>query len=354
MPANLTPQYLSARKRFQSALTDVEKIEVLKEMIALVPKHKGTDKLRADLRSRLSKLQKQPKKKAGGRRLSEYSVKRQGAAQVTLVGAPNVGKSQIVASLTNVYTEVAPYPLTTVKPIVGMMPYEDIHIQLIDTPPITDSPPQPWLLDIIRNADMVLLIIDLSCDEVLEQIENVIEKLTSSRINLVEREPEPEEELEDEEGLLDWRMYKKTIIVANKDDAKKAQERLEVLRDLYSEGFPIISISAKEARGGEAMCSPFGSVTTSESGKGLDVLQEEIFKALSIIRVYTKTPGQKADKIDPIILPIGSTVLNAATKIHKEFANLRYAKLWGSSKFDGQTVGKEQMLEDGDIVEFHF
>jgi len=350
MPANLTPQYLSARKRFQNAQTDEEKIEILKEMIALVPKHKGTDKLRADLRSRLSKLQKQPKKKAGGRKFSEYSVKQQGAAQITLVGAPNVGKSQIVASLTNVHTEVAPYPLTTVKPIVGMMPYEDIHIQLIDTPPITDSPTQPWLLDIIRNSDMVLLVIDLSSDEALEQIENVIEKLKYSRINLVEKEPEPKEELEDEEELLDWRMYKKTMIVANKNDAEKAQERLEVLRDLYSEGFPIISISAKEARGDKPTSSPFGFVTTS----GLEVLKEEIFQSLSIIRVYTKAPGQKADKSDPIILPIGSTVIDAATKIHKEFANLRYAKLWGSGKFDGQAVGREQMLEDGDIVEFHF
>jgi len=334
MPANLTPQFLAARKSFQSAQTDEEKIECLKEMIALVPKHKGTDKIRADLRARLSKLQKQPKKKAGGKRFSEYTVRRQGAAQVTLIGAPNVGKSQIVANLTNVHTEVAPYPLTTVKPIVGMMPYEDVYIQLIDTPPITDSPTQPWLLDIIRNADMILLVVDLSSDEALEQIENVMDKLKYSKINLVKEEPEPEEELEDEEALLDWRMYKKTMVVASKNDAEKAQERLDVLKELYSEEYPIISISG-------------------ETGEGLDVLKEEIFKALFIIRVYTKAPRQKADKSDPVILPIGSTVIEAATKIHKEFADLKYAKLWGSGKFDGQSVGREQILEDGDIVEFH-
>jgi len=328
MPANLPPQYYEAEKRYRDARTNEERLAILKEMWAIMPKHKGTDKLQGDLKAKISELKKEMQKpRTAGRRIYSRRVPRQGAAQVVLIGFPNVGKSQILSRLTKATPQVAPYPFTTQEPQVGMIEFEDIKIQLIDTPPIRDDFIQSWLPPIIRSADLILLVVDLGSDEVLEEIDGVIRRLEESRIKLVSDEPEGV-------GLF-GDAYKKSIILGNKSDLEGAGPNLEALKDLYADKFPIISISSKD------------------SGNGIR-LKKEIYQALNIIRVYTKEPGKPADLKDPVVLKKGSIVLDAAKAIHKDFAhNLRYVRMWGSSKFDGQQVDRDHPLEDGDIVEFH-
>ena len=328
MPANLPPQYYAAKKRFELSKDIDEKIEILTEMLAIMPKHKGTDKLRADVRSRLASLRKEAQRRPSKRKhYAGYHIERQGAAQIALVGSPNVGKSRIVASLTNAEVQVAPYPFTTVKPVVGMMPYEDINIQLIDTPPISDDFLDPFLPDLLRRVDLILLATDIGDDDALDQIEFVVAKLAASGIKLVAEEVEDGDEY----------ICKKTIIVANKEDLEGSRERLDILKELYSHRFPIIPISA-------------------ETGNGLDFLKKQIYDALCIIRVYTKAVGRKADLTDPIILRRGSTVIDAAAEIHRDFfENLKFAKIWGGerNKYDGLRVTRDHLLEDGNIIEFH-
>jgi ribosome-interacting GTPase 1 len=327
MPANLPPQYYEAEKRYREAKDPQTKLKVLHEMFAIMPKHKGTDKLQADLKSRISKLKKELQQKKKASRRDQYFVEKEGAACVVLIGAPNVGKSQILSSLTHATPEVAPYPYTTLKPLCGMMPFENIQIQLVDTPPISPDFMEPWLAGIIRQADLVLLVVDLLSENMLEETESVLKKLEQLKIQL-----EPEEK---EVNPLDGIAHKKTMILANKDESRESEENLGVLKDFYGQRFPIFSISAKGKR-------------------NLDGLKKLIFDSLDILRVYTKVPSKKADFNDPVILKIGSTLLDAAKAIHKDFAyKLKYARIWGNGVYDGQMVQKDFVLKDGHVVEFH-
>ncbi|TET28345.1 TGS domain-containing protein [Candidatus Aerophobetes bacterium] len=328
MPANLPPQYYEAERRYRLVKTNQERLAILKEMWAIMPKHKGTDKLQADLKAKISRLKREMQKKTQvGKSTYSHHIAREGAAQVVLLGPSNVGKSQILASLTDASPQVAPYPFTTRDTVVGMMKFENINIQLVDTPPITREYMEPWLSEIIRETDLVLLTADLGRDSLLEDIEAVVRKLEESKIKLVAREPEVK--------VTQEMRYKRAIVGANKRDLPNANKRLKTLKDVYSDKFPIYSLSAT-------------------SRAGLDHLKEKIYKALNIIRVYTKSPGKGADRSEPIILKKGSRVIDAARAIHKDFANkLRYARMWGSGKFEGQKVQKDHPLEDGDILEFH-
>jgi ribosome-interacting GTPase 1 len=327
MPANLPPQYYEAERRYREAKEPQDKLKILHEMFAIMPKHKGTDKLQADLKFRISKLKKEIQQKKKASRRDQYFVEKEGAACVVLIGAPNVGKSQILSSLTNATPEVAPYPYTTLKPLCGMMPFENVQIQLVDTPPISFDFMEPWLAGIIRQADLVLLVVDLLSENMLEEAEAVFKKLEQSKIQL--------ESEEKEVNPLDGIAHKKTMILGNKNESKDSEENLTVLKDLYGQRFPIFSISAK-------------------GKKNLEELEKKIFDSLGILRVYTKVPGKKADFDDPVILKIGSTLLDAARSIHKDFAhNLKYARIWGNGVYDGQMVQKDFVLKDGHVVEFH-
>lgn len=328
MPANLPPQYYEAERRYRLVKTNQERLAILKEMWAIMPKHKGTDKLQADLKAKISRLKREMQKKTRvGKSTYSHHIAREGAAQVVLLGPSNVGKSQILASLTDASPQVAPYPFTTRDTVVGMMKFENINIQLVDTPPITREYMEPWLSEIIRETDLVLLTADLGRDSLLEDIEALVRKLEESKIKLVAREPEVK--------VTQEMRYKMAIVGANKRDLPNANKRLKTLKDVYSDKFPIYSLSAT-------------------SRAGVDYLKEKIYKALNIIRVYTKSPGKGADRSEPIILKKGSRVMDAARAIHKDFANkLRYARMWGSGKFEGQKVQKDHPLEDGDILEFH-
>jgi len=323
MPANLTPQYLEAERNFRMAKTTLEKIACLEEMLSIMPKHKGTDHLRADLRTKIAKLTQSLDKKTATQRAS-MMIEKMGAGQLAVIGPPNSGKSQIVASLTKATPTVASYPFTTQNATPGMMAYENIQIQLIDTPPLSEQPPEWWILNIIRRADALLIVIDLSNDP-LSQLETIIDKLLEKKMGLWQIEPA------DEELLV---TVKKALVVCNKKDLDVDSENFNILKEIYGDRLKLVAISAQ--------------------GRKLDELRLAIFRLLDIIRIYTKVPGGKPDYEDPIVLPTGSTLEEAAASVHKDFARkMKYARIWGSGKHDGVMASRDHVLQDGDVIEVH-
>jgi len=330
VPANLPPQYLEAERRYREAKSIPEKIKALESMLAIMPKHKGTDKLRGQLRSKLSKLKSESEKKGGaGRKGSLFTVKREGIAQALVLGLTNVGKSQLVLALTNANPEVADYPVTTRKPIPGMMPFENIQIQLVDVPPINFEIGEAWLSPMARNADILIIMVDLSGDP-LTQVEEVLARLEDIRIKPIGVEGEVIHS--GEAAIFEPR---RALIVANKVDLDGAEEREGMLRERYGRSFPVFSLSAQR-------------------GIGLEDLRRGIFEALEIVRVYTKPPGKEPEFSEPVILKKGSTVEDAANSVHKDFVSkMKFARIWGSEKYQGQMVKRDYVLEDGDVIEFH-
>ena len=326
MPANLTPQYFDAEKKFRAARGPFEKIAALEEMLSVMPKHKGTDHLRAELRTRIAKLNQQAAKKSGGQRAS-MMIEKEGAAQVVIVGLPNSGKSQLLTSLTNASPAVGDYPFTTQSATPGMMEYEDIKIQLIDMPPLAPQAIQWWLPPILRQADALLLVVSLAEDPV-SQVAALREQLVGIRITIGDREApdmEPDE----------LTCPKKALLVGTKADLDSGGRNRQTLESEYRAELPVVPVS----------------VTDNGS---LDELKSRLDRLLDIIRVYTKAPGTKPDLTDPVVLPVGATLADAATAVHKDFAaKLRYARIWGSGKHDGVSARRDHVLKDGDIIELH-
>lgn len=330
MPANLTPQYYAAEDAYKKASSVEEKIEALQEMLAVIPKHKGTEKIQADLKRRLSKLREEGEKKARTARFNPFSIEKQGAGQGIIVGFPNAGKSSLLATMTKAKAKIAAYPFTTTLPLTGMMPYKDILIQLVDTPPLTSEGAPPGLLNTLRGGDLLLIVIDAGSDDCLEQVEKTLSFLTEKRViqKEIKQNNLPDQPVQDE------RKYLPYIIVANKMDLQNSEDNLTILNELMP-GLTLTGISLKEKT-------------------GLDSLKDRIFQALSIIRVYTRAPGKQPDMENPFVLKKGGTVLDLAYNIHRDFPErLKNARVWGSAKFDGQTVARDYVLEDGDIVELN-
>ena len=325
MPANLPPQYFEAEKRYRSAREPDEKIAALEAMLAIMPRHKGTDRLHAVLRRKIAKFSQEAERKSATARRAGFYITREGAGQVMLIGPANTGKSRLLAALTEAIPEVAEYPFTTKIPMPGMMKFEDIQIQLVDTPPIGRKEVRILLANVLRNADLIAIVVDLSLEPV-SQIEAALQGLREARI-----EPLTDDELQVTPGSY----ARKMLIVGNKNDSADSSRNWERLRSQYVKLFPLVSISARE-------------------GRGLEEFKKTIYQALNIIRVYTKTPGSKADLTDPMVVEKGTTLEEAAEALHKDFyQNLKYAVIWGSGKYDGQRVSKGHVLQDGDIVEFH-
>jgi len=325
MPANLPPQYFEAEKRFRAAKEPEEKIAALEAMLAIMPRHKGTDKLHAMLRQKIARFSQEAERKFATARRAGFYISREGAGQVMLVGPASAGKSQLLATLTEAIPEIAEYPFTTKTPIPGMMKFEDIQIQLVDTPPIGRKEVRVLLSNVLRNADIIAIVIDLSREPV-SQVEAALQGLREARI-----EPLTDDGTQVTPGSYPRRM----LIVGNKNELAGSNENWQRLCSQYARLFPLVSISARE-------------------GGGLEEFRRAIYQALNIVRVYTKTPGSKADMTDPMVLEKGSTVKEAAESLHKDFyQNLKYAVVWGSGKYDGQRVSKGHVLQDGDIVEFH-
>ncbi|MCK8604179.1 GTPase [Desulfoferrobacter suflitae] len=268
-----------------------------------------------------------PTKKGTSKRESEYSVEREGAGQVVLVGAPNVGKSSLVASLTNAQPEIADFPHSTWKPTPGMMVFENIQFQLVDTPPISKDFVDSWMIDLLRRADMLMVVVDLHCGT-LQQLDDSLAILQELRI-YAEGSPVPD-------GLTKTPFFKKLLIVVNKMDTADDEEDFAVFLELSEITLPAIGLSAS-------------------TGRNLPALPRKIYELSDIIRIYTKAPGSKSsDRGVPFVLPQQSTLENLAAKIHKDFAaHLKYAKVWGQGVHDGQMVHRDYVLHDGDVVEIH-
>ena len=326
MPANLPPQYFDAEKNFREAKDPMEKIAALEEMLAIMPKHKGTDHLRAELRTRIAKLNQLAAKKSGARRAS-MAIEKEGAAQVAVIGLPNSGKSQLISTITNASPPVAEYPFTTHSATPGMMEFENIKIQMLDTPSLVPQAIQFWLPPLLRGADALLIMVDLSHDP-LEQMETITAQLKKMRIVLGDGgggEEDPEFTI--------W--HRKALIIGNKLDLDGAAPNYEALKAEYEGQFPVIAVSARQ-------------------GTGLEELKAKVYEVLDIIRVYTKVPGSKADFNDPIVIDRGSTLADAAAEVHKDFAaGMKFARIWGSGKHDGIMAKRDHVLKDGDIIELH-
>jgi ribosome-interacting GTPase 1 len=323
MPANLTPDYYKAEQWYREATTAEEKILALEQMLAVMPKHKGTDHLKADIRRKLSALKEgeERKHKAGG--VDIFHVPRMGAGQVVLLGFPNSGKSSIVGILTNAKVHVADFPYATNAPVPGMMNFEGVHIQIVDTPPITADYIAPGQVGTYRNCDLIVVVIDLSgnIEEQLKVCLNFLE--TKGMLPTEQAGP-------DTSGLI-----KKVICVGTKLDIAP-EGSADGLRQLCGNRFEVIEVSIV-------------------SGEGMGELPKEIFRQLKIIRVYAKPPGKKPDMNEPFTIPQGSTVLDLANVIHRELAEkLKTARIWGTGVYEGQSVQKHHVLQDKDIVELHF
>ena len=324
MPANLTPDYRAAEARFRAAVTREERIATLEEMIRLLPKHKGTDHLHADLRSRLSHLRREPKPSAT--KTHSHRIPREGAGQVALVGCPNGGKSSLVAALTHAKPEVAPYPLTTRDATPGMMPYEDVGIQLVDLPPLCKQHVDPWVYDLVRAADLAWLVVEL--EDALSGIDVVRELLATRGLEL---HPAGAEGRASRPG---WDS-KPALLVVTGMDLPTAERDLEALKELLDVPWPVVPVS---------------TVTRA----GLTDLGRRTFDALGIVRIYAKEPGKDPDRARPFTLPLGSTVGDLARTIHNDIAaKLKFARVWGRGAFAGQTVGETHVLAEGDVVEIH-
>ncbi len=320
MPANLPPQYFDVEKKYREAKDPQEKLVYLQQLLSIVPKHKGTEKLRAELKTKIKKFKesitKQKKSKGAGG--AWYQVEKQGAGQAVLVGLPNSGKSSLLNTLTHAHVQVGDYPFTTQLPQVGMMEFENIKIQLVDTPPLYEDSP-PWLFGLYRNSDFLLIVLDGEGD-VVKDFEIIQKALNDKNIFLKEHE---------------FGDIKNPIIVLNKCDNQNKISAKNLFQAQYDEDFTLVTISATH-------------------DANIDVLREKIFRALNIIRVYTKKIGKPILKDEPVVLKQGATIIDAAEHIHKDFKkNLKYARLWNESGYSGQRVEKNHVLTDEDVVEFH-
>ena len=340
MPANLSPEYKAAEASFRKARDPRERLACLREMLRTIPKHKGTDHLQADIKSRIKELSEElegPKKGGAARGGPALVIRPQGAAQLALIGPPNSGKSALHARLTGSHVEVAPYPFTTQYPEPGMMPHADVHFELVDLPAVSPEHPVPWLAGTLQTADACLLVVDLGDPACVDQVQALHEVLSTRRITLSERWPvDPAGTAVSDADEDPFAIRLPALMLANKADlaADEATE-VQTFQELSGYRYPALAVSA-------------------ESGQGLGEIGAWLFDHLAIVRVYTKAPGKPVEKRQPFTLRRGETVEDVARLVHGDLAQtVRYARVWGRSGFGGQQVGREHPLADGDVVELH-
>lgn len=325
MPANVTPEYEKAEQRYRQAATDEERIAALQQMLSTIPKHKGTEKMQADIKRRLSQLRKAGQKAARSKGPDPFHIPKSGAGQVVLTGPPNTGKSSLLAATTNAEVKVADYPFTTVVPQPGMWVRDDVEIELVDTPPFTAEHMPPGLMGTIRNADVICGVIEAG-DAALDQAEMVLEVLRERGLTL---RSVPRNQLDP-----NLPGQRSGLIALAKTDQAHA-DAVAALQALLAEKLDVVPISAR-------------------TKQGLDKLFQRLWELLAVVRVYAKEPGRPADMQKPFFLPVGSTVADLARLIHRDLPDtMKFARLWGHSRFDGQQVHKTEVLHDRDIVEIH-
>ncbi len=344
MPANLTPEYYEAEKRWRSAQNLDEKIDALQDMLSTIPKHKGTEKMQGDIKQRLAKAREQKEtraKKSVGKRRPDWVVQRQGCGQVVVAGPANSGKSSLVAALTNAEPEIGDYPFSTVMPAPAMLDYKNVQIQLVDLPPLHPDMSPSWLPQVIQAANAVLLVLDASDDDILSKTTAALQFLQDKNLPLRCPEHSGEKQFlgqppeEDEEPRISY----PAMVVLNKNDRDGAEIRHMLLQEMWQEeGLPYLP-----------------AVTTSvKSDDSLADLPGKIWHLLGKVRVYTRPPGREPDFSAPFVLDRGSTALDLARTIHKEVGRtFKYARVWGDNTFDAQRVGRDYVLSDGDVLEVH-
>jgi ribosome-interacting GTPase 1 len=327
VPANLTPDYLKAERWFREATTDEEKILALEEMMRVIPKHKGTDHIRADLRKKMSALKESAeKKKKASHGLDIFHIPKTGAGQVVLLGLPNSGKSSIVSAVTHAKVHVADFPFTTSIPAPGIAQFEDIKIEIVDMPPITADYAPSGIVNTLRNCDLIGVVIDLS-GNIEEQIKVCFDFLESRRLLLNTNNPTQDQSV----NILG----RKCFVIATKKDLVAA-EQIDNLKKKLTRLIDVVAISAKDKA-------------------SLDKMLADIFRLLDIVRIYAKKPGHEPDMTEPFVLPKGSTIMDLTQSIHRELAEkLKTARCWGSGVHNGQNVHRTHILCDKDIIELHF
>lgn len=357
MPANLTPDYLAAERRFRTAETPEEKLAALQDMLSTIPKHKGTEKMQGDIKRRIAKLRQVAERRSKAARQKPFwHVEREGAGRVALVGPPNSGKSTLLAALSRATPEIADYPFSTRVPLPGMVLFENVQIQLLDLPPLAPGRTPTWVKRIVKSSDGVLVVFDLASDDALENAEETIDELREYGVGVrPPASPPPagsgtlaagaQGDREDNAGAPDGGSGETpdalipSIIAAAKADAPDSGARLSLLQELLGDSplsdLPVLPVSAA-------------------AGTGLGPVRRGLFDLLDMVRAYTKAPGKKPDFSAPFVIPRGSTVIDLAEQVHKDFAkDLKYARVWGRKVFDGQTVPRDYLIEDEDVVELH-
>ncbi len=351
MPANLSPEYKKAEQAFRTAREPRERLDCLKDMLRTIPKHKGTERIQGDIKSRIKQLSDElvEPRKGPARGGSAHSVHREGAAQVALIGSPNSGKSSLHAILTGSKAEIGPFPYTTRAPLPGMLPFDDIAFQLVDLPPISSERTEPWMAGLLQTVDAAWLVVDLADPACAEHLLVTRTELAQRKITLSDRWPGLSADIDsasaaqaergEAPGVEDvpdpFQVQLPALLVANKYDLDPKPDEVRVLEELTDVRYPAIA-------------------TSTLTGHGLDQLAPFVFQALGIVRVYTKLPGRPAEKVRPFTVRRGDTVLDVARLVHQDVARtLKFARLWGSGAFDGQQVGPEHRVADGDIVELH-
>lgn len=326
MPANLTPQYHKAEARYRAAASPGEELSALEEMLQLIPKHKGTDRLQADLKKKIAEARVEaatPKTATGGR---SVKIPKAGAARIMIIGPPNSGKSSLLCAISRAQSEVAIYPFTTQTFIPGIAHYENCPFQVIDTPPITADVMDIELPNLIRGADLVWLVADAASDEIVEDLSAVLDRFHSGKTQL------STDSYLDEEDI--GKSHTRTFLVLNKIDADGAAERAEILEEMLPLPFEKFSVSCTVPQ-------------------GIDRLLQRTFEALGIIRVYAKSPNEKeADRSKPFTIRQGETLVEVAEQIHRDLAaSFKSAKVWGKLVHPGTMVKRDYEPADEDVVE---
>ena len=325
MPANLSPEYIKAEREYRAAKSPEEKLVHLQRMLKVIPKHKGTDHLQGDIKKRIARLKERVEthtKKKG----PSYRVKPEGAGQIMLVGPPNSGKSSLLDALTHAQPTMADYPCTTREPMPGMVFFEGVQVQLVDLPPVWKEHCESFVFDNIRACNGALVVLDLATPDPVEDLAETFALLRDKNLEFV---PTTDERIERDlnAGIIEYEL------VLNKTDLDPDGEMLVLLRELMEAPTPTRAVSAR-------------------TGEGLDDLRCRIYRMLHVIRVFSKDHGKAPDLAAPFTVPVGATVLDFAAAVHRDFADhFKSARVWGSSKFDGQVVQRDHVLADGDVVE---
>ena len=339
MPTNVTPEYKRAEAEFRAARTPEDRLAGLREMLRTLPRHKGTEHLQADIRTRIKELTDELSgpRKGGAHTGPAHVVHPEGAGQVALLGPPNSGKSALHHRLTGSHAAVGEYPFTTQFPQPGMLPHLDIGIQLVDLPAVAAQHPVPWLGNALQPADATLLVVDLGDPGCVEAVLELHDLLADRRVFLISdwtgRGDDDREDADEEADPFALRLP--TLVVATKADrVDHYDEELAAFRELTARDYPAVTVSA-------------------ETGAGLEAVGTFLFEHLGVVRVYTKIPGQPPDRARPFTVRRGQTVEDVATLIHKDLlATLRWARLW-RGEIEGLQVGRHHVVEDGDVLEIH-